>query len=353
MLIKNILITAAGCPGFYSTKKSIEDISFLPSDLKIHGCDMNANSIGLKLCDSSFVSPKADCPTYTHKIFQYCNENDIDLIIPFSDEELFKLAKCKNLFSKIGCKILVSEPAVIKTILNKDILFEQVKNIFPRYVPDYVICNDIEAFKKGYDNLRQKNDMICVKPAVSHGSRGFRVISDITKNQFFNDKSSSNYISYDSLVNLLSSEGSSFPDLMIMEYMSGEEYSVDCMRNGEFVAVPRTRDDIQGGICVAGETVENFELMLISEAIYDLLKIKYHANFQYRYDKHGTPKLLEINPRFSGTMEHCRGSGVNFVENSIRSCAGVPNKSNHIRWGTSMRRVWKEIFCYENKTFEL
>ena len=86
--MKNILLTAAGCPGFYSVKNAIKSIDFLFNSLTIHGCDMNPKSIGLKFCDKCFIAPKGSCETYIPKLFTYCSDNKIDLLIPCSDEEL-------------------------------------------------------------------------------------------------------------------------------------------------------------------------------------------------------------------------------------------------------------------------
>tara|TARA_R100000008_G_scaffold86624_1_gene80531 strand:- start:5791 stop:6882 length:1092 start_codon:yes stop_codon:yes gene_type:complete len=347
--VKNILITAAGCPGFYSVQKAIKSIDFLSSGLMIHGCDMNPKSIGLKFCDKYFIAPKGSSEKYVSKLFEYCSGNKIDLIIPCSDEELIPLARSKQIFASIGCNVLACSETSLETILNKQKLFEFLKSgPVKNHIPKSFICNNVNDFKRHYERLKDEGCNVCIKPTIAHGGRGFRVISDVRKEDLFEQKASHGTMSYKSLVEVLSDGGDTFPDLMVMEYMCGTEYSVDCSKNEKFTTVPRTREIIQDGICVAGTTIENEKLIDLSEKIYNLLGIRYHANIQYRYDHTGNPKLLEVNPRFSGTMEHCRGAGVNFAEIAIRESFGLPAVDYSIKWQTRMTRVWQEVFSYEH-----
>ena len=204
--------------------------------------------------------------------------------------------------------------------------------------------------------LKTLGHIVCVKPSITHGSRGFRVIRPtITQEDFFNKKINMQDITLEALLNILEQNNKKFPTLLVMQYLSGEEYSVDCLREKEsFYCVPRRREIIKEGICTTGEVVQKEDLIKISEKIYNELNLSFNANIQFKYDILGNPKILEINPRLSGTLELCRGAGINFVELGLDSLLGLENKKrNEIAWGTKMTRVWEEVFFGDRKTFTL
>ncbi len=353
----NILITAAGSPGFITVKKALKKCQSLQDGYVIHGCDINPNSIGLKLIDNTFISPKGVSKEYISCIFDYCLRNQIDLIIPCADEELVPLAKSKHIFEEINCKVLISDEAPLQVCLDKSQLFNFLCDKgFRKNIVDYDTCRDVDSLIQSYERLASLGHTVCVKPSKTHGSRGFRIIDDkLSKEDFFSKKSNPNYITFENLLTTLESDGSkSFNPLLVMEYLPKDEYSVDCFaRHSDFLCVSRTRQVITSGICTRGKTVEKKDLISLSEKMYKALDLKYNANLQFKYDLNGIPKLLEINPRFSGTMEHCRASGVNFAEVAINNIMNFEEKDYDVTWGVEMHRVWTEIFQSEDVIFNL
>ena len=339
----NFLVTAAGSPGFINVKKSLSACKPELDNYLIHGCDINADAIGLQLADKSFITPTGDSDQYISEV--YCKNNNIDLIIPCADEELIPLSKNKSLFADIGCKILTSSTKSLETTLNKAKLFNFCRtHNMQHLVVDHYMCNNIIELRTAYDKLSSLGHQVCVKPVLAHGSRGFRVIKPpITREDFFNKKPKSHEITIDVLCEILGEN--EFPDLLVMEYLPGREYSVDCYkRQDQFLCVPRTREIIKDGLCIVGTTVKNDKLIKTSKYIYDSLGLSYNANVQFRYDSSGNPKILEVNPRFSGTMELCRAAGINFVEVAVNDVLSLQNKKYDVKWGIKMTRIWNEIF---------
>tara|TARA_R100001082_G_scaffold110310_1_gene89893 strand:+ start:1018 stop:2094 length:1077 start_codon:yes stop_codon:yes gene_type:complete len=353
----NILVTAAGSPGFINVNKAIKSSRELLGKVVVHGCDINKDSIGLKMISNTFVAPRGDSEEYVSCIYNYCKKNNIDLLIPCADEELLPLSRSKSIFDSIGCNVLVSDPPSLQKCLDKGSLYKFCSdNDLQQYIVKHRVCNDIDSLLDSYKHLNSLGHKVCVKPSKTHGSRGFRLIEDgISKKDFFDKKPSPHAITLDSLCDILTSDGSdTFPELLVMEYLPGQEYSVDCYkRTQDFLCVTRTRDVIKEGICVSGQTIENKELIRAAKKIYEKIGLLYNANIQFRYDQKGDAKLLEINPRFSGTMEHCRASGINFVEVAVHNIMQLKEYDYTVRWGVKMNRVWSEIFQSGNGFFTL
>ena len=101
---------------------------------------------------------------------------------------------------------------------------------------------------------------------------------------------------------------------MILEYLTGDEYTVDCLsdaKGGLLYAQARKRHRTSNGISVNSFVVDNDEFMPIAEKINSVIKFKGVWFFQLKRDVNGVLTLLEIAPRVAGTMAVSRMNGVN------------------------------------------
>ena len=95
-----------------------------------------------------------------------------------------------------------------------------------------------------------------------------------------------------------------FPELLVSEYLPGEEYSVDCLaRNGEaIIVVPRARKKMINGISVEGEFVEEENIIGYCKQIIHELQLHGNIGIQVKRSVAGKFLILEINPRVQGTI---------------------------------------------------
>ena len=119
-----------------------------------------------------------------------------------------------------------------------------------------------------------------------------------------------------------------FPDLVVSEYLPGEELSVDCFTDFEgelrFVG-PRTRERVQMGISFRSTAVEvSDDIGWIAQALNTTLSLNGAWFLQLKRDAEGRWKLLEFAPRQSSTMGLYRHSGVNFALLSLFNALNMP-----------------------------
>jgi hypothetical protein len=111
------------------------------------------------------------------------------------------------------------------------------------------------------------------------------------------------------------------PDILICEYLSGDEITVDCFtnKNRELMFVgPRTRERVQMGISFRSKAIElTSEILEIGKQINNELELRGAWFFQLKRDKTGMYKLMEISVRQAGTMAVYRQLGINFALLSI------------------------------------
>ena len=114
---------------------------------------------------------------------------------------------------------------------------------------------------------------------------------------------------------------------MLQEYLPGEEYSVDVYvrRDGRVIAaVPRDRMKIDFGIAVASRTLNLPDLMQSAIRTAEVIGVRGCANVQFKRGADGVFKLLEVNPRFPGTLPLTTAAGIDMPKLMVDELMGRP-----------------------------
>jgi carbamoyl-phosphate synthase large subunit len=75
--------------------------------------------------------------------------------------------------------------------------------------------------------------------------------------------------------------------------------------------------------------------------ICDKIGLRYNINIQFKEDINKVPKIIEINPRVSGTIVACIKAGINLPHLAIKKFLGksISNKELEYKTGT-LYRYW-------------
>ena len=345
-----ILITGVGAPGimgtFYSLKKNYDQ-----RQIYLVGTDINDDAVGKYLCDSFYVLPIAtDTDNYLGSLKKICIEEKIKVIVPQNTRELLILASNKQEFIDIGVQILISGFEAIKRANDK---FELMKICKSHDIPvsEFEKVTDFEILLEVAKKLGWPDKKIVVKPPSSNGQRGVKIIDEKKdfKKAFYNEKPSNLFATMDGLSGIL---GQTFPELIVTEYLSGEEYTVDLIRKGNLVsAIPRKRDLIRSGITFNGSVENNPDIINYSLKLAEILNLEYCFGFQFKLDENNTPKILESNPRVQGTMVLSTIAGANIIYSSVKLLLGEDIPEFNIDWNSKILRFWGGIGLYKNEPF--
>ena len=325
-----VLITGAGGPGAPGIIKSLK-----VAGIYVIGVDARKNAIGSFLADKFAVIPEAKDKNYISSLLKTAKKFKADVILPTNTAELITLAENKDKFEKAGIRVSISEAEHIKVANNKYLLMREAG--VP--VPEFYLVKSLREFKGAVKKLKK----VCFKPPISNGQRGFRIIKENTFKDVFEEKPAGTTISMKEVCSILKKK---FPELLVMEYLPGKEYSVDILAdNGKsIVVIPRTRDYIKAGISFEGTTVNHKKIIEYSEKIIERLKLNGNIGFQFKEDKNGIPKLIECNPRLQGTVVINTFAGANLVEMAVRLALGEQVKKPKVKWGLKMIRYWEEVY---------
>lgn len=339
-------MTGGGAPGAAGILHCLRQ----DASVRVTIADANPLAVGRFLLDNNddFVAiPFANDPGFINQVKTICEERKIDVLLPLVTRELIPLSNHIRAFEEKGTRVLVSPIASLEIANNKSRLYEFLQwRGLP--VPEFRIVETVEQFSDAINDLGYPQKTICFKPSVSNGSRGFRIVSEKINelDLLFNHKPSTVYIKLEDAIRILSS--GKFPELLVSEFLPGDEYSVDCLANqGETViAIPRLRKRMINGISVEGEFVKNEGIINYCTQIIRQLQLHGNIGIQVKQSATGDYLILEINPRVQGTISAALGAGVNLPLLAIRQELGISfsKKDLEVKWGTKFSRYWQEVF---------
>ncbi len=337
----NILMTGAGAPGGPGIIKALQ----ADPEINLFCCDADPEATGRYLCRQFHQIPRADDRGFISALLDLCVQHKIRIVFPLVTKELIQLAEHKSRFEEHGIRIIVSDKDSLRTANNKSLLYQHLaaSNI---PVPEFFVVNDLTSLEKGIKELGYPDREICVKPSVSNGSRGVRILSE-KRDEFtllFNEKPNHLFLTWTRFREILGKN--KFPELLVSEYLPGEEYTIDTLVNKgkPWLVLPRSRSRMNNGISVKGTITRNEEIIRYSTAIIESLNLHGPIGLQVKQNSEGLFRILEINPRIQGTSVAAMGAGVNLPLLAVRQETGSFPENLKIKWGTSFSRYYSEVF---------
>jgi carbamoyl-phosphate synthase large subunit len=340
--IVTVLMTGAGAPGASGIVRSLRRAN--GPAVRIVGVDMDPEAYGAALVDEFDTVPAGDDESYVPAMQAIVEREGVDVVLPLTTAELQPLAANRDAFD---ATVMVSPTEALAVANDKASLYEFLEvEGFPS-APAFRRVHSEEAFVEAVEALGYPEQPVCFKPPVASGMRGFRVLDERTDRltRLFEEKPERAVTTLAEVRPVLAS-ADSFPELVVMEYLPGQEYSVDVLAMGDEVGpvVPRSRERTRAGITFSGTVERNEALIEQASAISRRLGLEYNVNIQFRYDADGTPKVIEINPRVAGTIVMCVGAGANLPHLGLQHALDNEVPPVDVAWGTRMSRYWTELF---------
>jgi len=225
--------------------------------------------------------PYATSEQFIPAMAQLVRERHIDAIYPAMDLVITILKEHEN---ELGCKVVSSPAETSRICLSKELTYQKLEGVV--------------NIPKVYDvnNTPPSEFPVFVKPKIGFGARGTKKLNDKEElSSFLKGKN----------------------DLLILEYLPGEEFTVDCFtdKDGKLLySAARKRNRVKGGISVNTSFVNNQdEFTAIAERINSKIQFRGAWFYQVKRDKRGELSLLEIASRLGGSSLLSRAIGVNFA----------------------------------------
>ena len=254
--------------------------------------------------DKFYLVPRITAPGYLDFILDICKKEQVDGVFSLIDPELSLLARERERFLEIGTTPVISPYDLVETCFDKYRMYNLLQKMQIPAGKCYVKKEDFyEAMAKG-----EISYPVFVKPVK--GSASINI----------------NQVGSDEEIELLFRL---YDDLMIQEYMDGQEYGADVyvdMKSGKCTSI-FVKKKIK---MRAGETDKSVSVKV--PELFDMLRnFVERCGFMGMIDIDiflidGVYYISEVNPRFGGGYPHAYACGVNMPRQVLVNLAGGENR---------------------------
>jgi biotin carboxylase len=259
---------------------------------------------------------------YVEWCLAFCREQRIDIFIP--GREATVLAAYQERFLEAGTRLLnTASPSRLQLIHDKAGFYAETR--LPQApVAEFRRFDSLEEFDAAWAELRPRHARLCLKPSNSIYGLGFALIDEARSSAALLLAGIQYSIGYDDLRRGLAELGS-FRTMLLMEFLGGDEFSVDCVGDhGRLVSAVVRRKSGGGG----GQRInQRADILAATARLCEVHGLNGIFNVQFR-EGNGVPRLLEINPRMSGGIGMACVAGPNLPYIALRGFAdgfeGVP-----------------------------
>lgn len=293
----NILIPNIGRRGYLVD--FLRESSYFEGKIYVSDCDRTASGL-YGDNDGFFIlsKPVDNEKKYVEEMLDLCRAQEIKLVIPVIDPELYILSRYKHLFEKNKITLLVSEQKVLEICYNK---------------------LDMNGFltELGYSVIQTYSSLSAFERALGEGGISFPVIY---KPIYGSGSTNTGVANNMDLLKSVFHDG-----MMIQEYISeAVEYGIDIFNTFNKTpirCVIKRKVSMRSGETDKSYTIKNEKLTQFMTEM--AKKLGHIGNLDCDVlEKDGTWYILDLNPRFGGGYMATHAAGENFLELTLRMAAG-------------------------------
>jgi len=287
-----VVVTAAGAPGTAALLRALRANG--EREVRLVGTDMSERSVGRHLCDAFHLVPAGSDPGFAEAVRAIAEREGAAAILPQSSFDLEGLAAAAGRFE--GVAVLVAPPEAIRRANDKAEAYALLHRLgLP--APQFRRARGAAEVEAAARALGYPDRPVCFKPAVSSGSRGFRILDPTVDRAHALLRERPGFVAMrlEEAVEILDSAGDR-TELLVMELATGGERTIDGIANGHEVVLghPKTRESMRAGLAMYFVTLRDDALMALADRIVAALGIEHFFNIQL-VGEH----VIEINPRIS------------------------------------------------------
>lgn len=254
--------------------------------------------------DKFYLVPRITAPGYLDHILDICIKEQIDGMFSLIDPELSLLAKERERFLEIGTTPIISPYDLVETCFDK---YRMYRMLTEMKIPTGKCYVEKDAFYEA----KAKGEIsypVFVKPV--RGSASINI----------------NQVNSDEEIELLFRL---YDDLMIQEYMNGQEYGADVyvdMKSGKCTSVfVKKKIKMRAGETDKSVSVKDPKLFTMLKDFVERCGFVGMIDIDiFLID--GVYYISEVNPRFGGGYPHAYACGVNMPEQVLANLEGRENE---------------------------
>lgn len=285
------------------------------------GVDVRGDATGRYFADAFAQVPGGDDPAYVEAIVALVETHDIDIVLPWSDEEALALAGQRGRIEQAGAILACAPLATLQLMSDKFATYELLVEAGID-MPAFVKVDTHDALADSARRFAKDFGEFAVKPVTARGNRGTVVVrKDIRGTQNYLG-SRELHMDFDTFCRD-HLPGAALPAL-VMERLSAPAYDIDVLAHDGKVlrAMPRRRLNPAGVPFTGGVLTPTKPLLSLAERITAAFKLSWLYDYDLMTGRDGKAIPIEINPRPSGSIAAAILAGVPFYDDLIALANG-------------------------------
>lgn len=348
-----VLLTGAGAPGTSGTSYMLRRGALSDGiELDIFGADRNEIDSHAAGLTDVFELPLPGDDSYLTSLDEIVRKNGVEVVIPQTTAENAFLA----IHSRHIRVPVLGLSAEDNALLNDKGKLLQAFSENGFECPRFFVTKSRTEFIAAVGKCGHPQAPVVVKPPSSNGMRGVRRVAEtsVTYEEFIGSKPDGWTMTLAELLNTLS-QAPGWPEMVVMEYLDGQEYSVDVLSlGGRVVALPRSRDIIRSGISMKNTLHLEPTIVKLVEEFVKNREVEGLFGFQFIVTDVG-PMIIESNPRVQGSMVASLLSGVNPLWIAVKTLLDLSvSESEWILKNNSgvFSRSWGGLLQFSDGSYE-
>jgi hypothetical protein len=263
--------------------------------------------------DEWFVEPELSGQAYVDWCLQFCAQQGVTLFVP--GKATINIARRTNEFQDIGTRVLLCADVDTLILLDNKAAFSAAVDQNSTPTAETAEIYNFAEFQAAHADLRQRHGTLCLKPSVSVFGLGFRIIDEVHDALEHILAGQEQTLNIHELTRAMQGKPDFKPSLLLMEFLAGEEWSVDCVADyGELIYAIQRRKSNEPS---TPQYIDNHaDIARMSNVLTRQFKLNGLFNIQFRTGEHGI-RVLEINARPSGGSPVACAAGVNLPYEAI------------------------------------
>ena len=320
-------LTASGGDMVASAMRSLrqnQEINF-----HIHAFNSEYSEVSAAIAADFDVLPSGADPDYVPKLIELVKNNELQVLMPWSDEEATALSEVRDDLSNLGCTVLVSPPDVMQTITDKSKTYDMIKTAGLK-VPEYTVVSEPSDIYHAVKFYGYPQRTVVVKPAAGRGGRGVYVLlGDDNPPGWLGSGRRENRVSSLNTHDIEFASGK----YLVMPCLCAPVYDVDVFRFSDIAPKCFVRErNNPAGIPYTGNILrQNDEIQEYAKNIASVMNLQSLHDVDMMTDPILGPVLLEINPRPSGSLAGLSSAGYRLLDYALAGAAGMSITIDEVR----------------------
>lgn len=294
--------------------------------VKVIAVDVNAVTAGRHFADGFATVPPGDDPTYAEQLLNQIRVHGVDIVMPWSDEEAVALSASRAAFMAEGATIACSPSAVLDVITDKAATYAALDAAGIETARWHRV-ETIEQLHASAEALIADHGSFVVKPTRGRGNRGAIAVKASASEPVSFEGSREFHMGASTFFAGHADDLLASGPLVIMEELENPAYDVDVLTAaGQLLQVVARERINPAGVPFRGNIIRrDARLTDLAASVAQALNLECLHDCDLMVRRDGTPLLIEVNPRPSGSVASSILAGVPIYDELIASLRGDAN----------------------------